>query len=278
MSTFIAAYDVENQKYCLPAMRELVKLHEEFQIPATMYIVGKRLEEDGAEYRDLLANEELFEVASHTYSHRILQDHPICGKAPGPAEVREEVIRGVQLVEETFGRRCRGLRPGCGFVDGFQTAPEILELCKEAKLDYVSSHLWGPAYTMPSLLKPAYTYSEQGYPQLWEIPGHGWHDNVLKNSWTRTAAMIAWPPTMPEAVPPQPVATAEEEVAVNRVFLDTAKQDGHPFVSLVWHPHSLHRFSPNLDNVRLTFEHVRKLDLPCLTYAQYCDQLNAAQG
>lgn len=236
-------------------------------MPATFFIVGKTLEANPDEYRGLL-DDPLFEVASHTYSHRMLRDHPFCGAAVTGADLREEVLRGKAIIEAIFERRCIGLRPGCSFVDGLKGAPEVLALANEAGYSYVSSQLWGPEYTLPAPLNQAFTYAGDGYPNLWELPGHGWHENLLKgnNRW-KPQRMLLWPPIMPEAIPTKHITTAAEEFDINRVFIDRAAADELEFVSLIWHPWSLDRFDSDMKMLELTFEYIQETGMATGTYA-----------
>ena len=89
-------------------------------------IVGKALESDPDGYRALL-DDPLFEVASHTYSHKNLGDNPFCGPVVPLPELREDILRGKEVVESVFGRPCAGLRPGCGLAAGLRGAPEASE-------------------------------------------------------------------------------------------------------------------------------------------------------
>ena len=54
-------------------------------MPATFFIVGKALEPTQRDTVPLL-DDPLFEIASHTYSHKMLRDHPICGPAASRAD------------------------------------------------------------------------------------------------------------------------------------------------------------------------------------------------
>jgi hypothetical protein len=72
---------------------------------------------------------------------------------------------------------------------------------------------------------------------------------------------------MPEAIPPGFLESPEDEFAVNRVFLEKALAEGLTFVSLIWHPWSLHAFDPEMKMLDLTFSHVRRLGLDPVTYA-----------
>src|SRR5690242_532524 len=115
MTRYIAAYDTESPDHCLAACRRIRAVHERFQFPGTLFIVGKRLEEEGAGYRAVLGDVKEFEIASHTYSHAFLRDHPIGGPAPDQATRLRELQLSKRLVEQTFEHECVGLRPAWGF-------------------------------------------------------------------------------------------------------------------------------------------------------------------
>ncbi len=270
MTLYIAAYDTESPA-CLAGVRKIVEVHRRHRMPATFFLTGKALEANPQEYRDLLAD-PLFEVASHTYSHRMLQDHPFCGPAVSEPEIRDEVLLGKEWVERVFERPCLGMRPACGFVHGLRGAPSLLALMHEAGFRYVSSVLWGPLYSLPAPLNPPFAYDQEGYPDLWELPGHGWHENLLKgnNQWGPTRILL-FPPLVPEAIPADYVKTPEEEFAFNnRPFIDRAIAGGLPHVSLVWHPWSLNAFDPDMRMLDITFAYVRERGLPTGTFADLC--------
>jgi peptidoglycan/xylan/chitin deacetylase (PgdA/CDA1 family) len=262
---YIPAYDTESPR-CLEACRRIVAVHRRHQMPATFFVVGKTLLANADEYRKLL-DDPLFEIASHTWSHRMLLDQPFCGPATTPEGVREEIFRGKQAVEQVFGRPCIGIRSGCGFVDGLRGAKHVLSLVREAGFRYVSTLLWGRDYSLPAPLNQPFTYADDGFPDIWELPGHGWHENLLKNhnNWG-PRRLTLWPPQMPEAIPPAFLKNAEEEAALNRVFLDKAIRDGALFVSLIWHPWSLLRFDPDMRMLELTFQMASELGLRPTTY------------
>jgi len=272
---YIAAYDTESPA-CLAACRKIVNVHKRFEMPATFFILGKTLDAHPAEYRELL-DHPLFEVATHTYSHRMLRDNDFCGAAIPLDERRKEIFKGKEAVERVFERPCIGLRPGCGFDNALKGEPAVLEMLREAGIRYVSSLLWGPDYSLPALLAEPFTYKEDGYPDLWELPGHGWHENLLKdhNRWG-PRRLTLWPPPFPEAIPNAFCKTPKDEFEVNKVFLDRACQTNKPFVSLIWHPWSLAKFDPDMKMLELTFTHVRRLGLKPCTYAQLYDHASKA--
>ncbi len=263
---YIAAYDTESAR-CLEACRKIVEVHKRLEMPATFFIVGRTLEANPKEYKELLTN-PLFEVASHTWSHKMLRDNVFCGPAASADEKKEEIFKSKELIERVFERPCIGLRAACGFDNGLKGAVDALKLADEAGLKYVSTLLWGPDYSMPALLKEPFNYAGDGFPNLWELPGHGWHENLLKNNngWG-PRRLTLWPPVMPEAIPAGFAKTPKDEFEVNRIFLEKALERNKPFVSLIWHPWSLYKFDPEMKMLELTFEHARKIGLQPGTYA-----------
>ncbi len=266
MTRYVAAYDTESPA-CLAACRKIVALHRRLGLPATFFVVGRLLEEQPKEFRELL-DDPLFEIASHTYSHRVFADHPFCGPGVPLEVVRQEMELGKEWVERVFERQCAGLRPGCGFPDGLKGMPELVAGAAGAGFRYVSSAAWGPDYTLPAPLRGPFSYAEDGAPDLWELPCHGWHENLLKNNNSiGPRRLLLWPPSGEYPIPPAFVATPEEEFAVERVFLQRAAEQDLPYVSLIWHPWSLDRFDPDMRMLELTFAHVRALGLEPCTFA-----------
>jgi peptidoglycan/xylan/chitin deacetylase (PgdA/CDA1 family) len=271
MTLYIAAYDTETPD-CLPACRKIVEMHRRYEMPATFFVVGQMLENNPAEYRELL-DDPLFEVASHTYSHKMLRDQPFCAPAEPDPEVRRQILLGKEWVETVFERPCVGMRPGCGFDNGFSEALLVLSTCREAGYRYVSSLLWGPDFSLPIPLNPPHSYEPDGYPDIWELPGHGWHDNLLKNNnqWG-PRRIISFPPVLPEIIPPDFLETPAEEFAIYRLVIDRACEIDLPHVSLVWHPWSLDLFDPEMVMLDMTFQYVRDQGMEAGTYAELADR------
>ena len=127
---------------------------------------------------------------------------------------------------------------------------------------------WQPDFTLSALLNQPFTYEQDGYADLWELPGHGWYEDELKsNNNTGPKRMLLWPPAIPEAISEQIISTPQEEFGINKVFLDKAVTDKKTFISLIWHPWSLHAFDPEMKMLELTFDYVRKLALKSCTYS-----------
>jgi len=281
MTRYIAAYDTERnwgtdespESYELEAVRRLVALHHKYEIPATFFIVGQLLEKHGPKYRELL-DDPLFDVQTHTWSHQILKDSRPHGPGVSLEEMEVEVREGKRWVEEVFERECIGLRPGCGFENGFQGAPERLEILRRHGIRFVSADLRGPLDTIPNDMQQPYTYEADGYPDIWEIPGHGWHDNVLKH-WT--PHITYFPPVYDFALPYRPPKTVVQCFAQEGRWLEHAVELGLDFVSLVQHPWSVWDFDKQMAPIELLLVRARQLEMEFTTYLGYWREL-AGEG
>jgi len=207
-------------------------------------------------------------------------DTPRYGKA-GPVErYGRELVESKKRIEDVFGRAVIGFRPPVSAPDGLTTAPEALRVLSEAGYRYVSSVAWGPDYSLPAPLTRPFTYAEQGFPKMWELPPCGWHENLLKgNNKIGPVLLLLFPQPMPEAVPTDYVKTPEEEFRYNgKPFLDRGIADGMPQVSFVWHPWSLHAFDPAMAMIDMTFDYVRAQALEWGTFADLLARLDAVRG
>lgn len=271
MTVFLVSYDTESPA-CLDATRQIVAVHQHYGIPATFFITGVTLEANRSEYRALL-DDPLFEVASHTYSHRPILDQPYCGQGVTGDDLRQEIMAGKTIIEDVFERPCRGLRTGCGYADGYVGASEVLNLVDQAGYEYVSSQLLGPQSTLPAPLEnQPFTYDDDGFPKLWEIPSHGWHDNILKGKFP-AQRMLLWPPRNPDWIPDHPVVDPQEEAVINQRIIKQACDEDFPFVSLLWHPWSLGESDAEMITITSVLEYVREIGIATLHHADFLDTI-----
>lgn len=269
MTTYIAAYDTESPD-CLAAVREIVKRHEAHEMPATFFMVANLLDHHRDEYVALLRDHPLFEIACHSYTHMLLTDTPEFGKCGPLEQFPREIVESKAKLEDVFGCAVTGFRPPVSSADALCNAPEALRLLDAAGYAYVSSLAWGPSWSLPALLVKPFTYAEQGFPNLWELPPCGWHENLLKgNNRCGPVRIGLFPPAMPETIPNNYITSAEEEVLYNnRPFIDKAVREDYPLVSLIWHPWSLHRFDPAMKMLDITFSYVREQGIRSETFNQ----------
>ena len=257
MTHYVAAYDTESPD-CLAALRTIVAVHEKYAMPATFFLVAGLLDNQAAEYRALLRDHPLFEIACHSYSHMVLRDTPGFGVAGPKDQFPHEIVESKARIEEVFGCRVEGFRPPVSTADGMGEVPDALRLFDTAGYRYLSSVAWGPQWSLPALLKEPFSYAAQGYPNLWDLPACGWHENLLKGNNNCGPVRIGlFPPAMPETIPSRYIETPEEELAFNnKPFIDKALADAMPLVSFIWHPWSLRKFDPAMRMLALTFHYL----------------------
>lgn len=264
---YIFHYDLENADLCLKAAPKLAAHHRDHGVPATFFMLGRVLEQKGDELRAIFGDDPLFDIQSHTYAHQMLRDNKMHGPGVSHDELRREVSLGKEWVERVFERPCIGTRSGCGFFQGFQGEPERLAIIADCGMSYISTDLRGPVDSIPSGLQQAYWYDAEGQPNLLELPGHGWHDNVLKAPGTSQWLALPWPPYMPWGIPNRPPQTPEEECAVQCRWLDQALAHELDFVSLVYHPHSIYRMSEDCRIIPLLMDALAERGVECTTYS-----------
>jgi len=274
MTIYVAAYDVESPT-CLEGVRTIVQRHEQHEMPATFFMVAATLEWNREEYTALLGDHPLFEIGCHTYTHMPIVDTPEFGKA-GPVErFPHELVDSKCVLEDAFGCEVIGFRTPVGTLTGIGEVLEALKLLDQAGYRYVSSLAWGPCWSLPAPPRRPFTYAEQGYPNLWELPPCGWHENLLKgNNRCGPRRLLLFPTGLDVPIPRDYIQTSEEEFEVNnRPFIDLAVAQEMPLVSLIWHPWSLNMFDPKMRMLDMTFRYVQERDLLVATFAEVAQQL-----
>lgn len=265
-TTYIASYDTESPS-CIDNLETIVNMHKKHQMPATFFIVAGILNSSNQGMVRKLLDDPLFEIASHSYSHKVVLDHPVCGKA---ADVRKEIIDSKIKLEDIFGKELIGFRTPCGYPEGLRGEKELLDLVNEAGYKYISTMLWGPGFSLPADIVDSFSYEKEGYQEIWEIPGHGWHENVLKGHSKINIPLVLWPSKWPEvAIPKQFLNTPTEEFNVNRYFIDTAIAENKEHITFIWHPWSLGRFDKEMKMLDITFSYIKEVNLNRGTFESF---------
>jgi peptidoglycan/xylan/chitin deacetylase (PgdA/CDA1 family) len=276
MTVFIPGYDVESPD-CLEGVKNILKVHEKHEVPATFFTVASLLDKQGNDYLSLLKDHPLIEIASHTMTHMLLREHGYCGK-PGPEEkYKEEIIGSKQRLEEHFECPVSGFRPAVGFYNGLSGASHLLELCGEAGYTYISSLAWGPHETLPALVRDPFTYAENGFPELLEIPAHGWHENVMKGHTNSEPFPVQlFPHPLPDAALTGYITTVEEEVNIHTAVINKALSTDKGHSTLIWHPWSLHKFDPEMKMVDSILTYVKEKGMEASTFDEYAESLEVS--
>jgi peptidoglycan/xylan/chitin deacetylase (PgdA/CDA1 family) len=164
----------------------LARLHEELEAPCTFFVCGRTLLHALDAFEPLAAS-PLFDIQQHTYSHVpfreiVYQPEPgVTATIPEtpPAALREELRFSSQLIRDHLGHDCLGLRTPFGYYRGLRGRPDLLEHVRATGLRYVTS--WGRnkenANPTPLEVQP-FTYEEEGFPDILELPFQFWLDGV----------------------------------------------------------------------------------------------------
>lgn len=248
---FIANYDTESEN-CLSHLETIVEMHIEHKMPATFFIVSNIINNSNKHWLVNILDNPLFEIASHSTSHSLILPHPL---NPNTGNARVEILDSKKRLEDLFGKELYGYATPYGYDEGFKGHKTVLELVKEAGYKYITTSLWGTGYSLPAPILDPYSYKGDGYGEIWEMPRHGWHENVLKgHSSTDGIALLQWPSPWPEgAIPKSTIHSPEEEFEVNKVFMNLAQNENKVYYGPIWHPWSLGRFDPEMKMLNYTF-------------------------
>ena len=269
-TVYIAAYDLENEELSPVALEAIAGVHARHNVPATFFVVGRLLEVNPGKY-EVLRDEELFDVESHTYSHRLLKDSVVHGEGVPLDVVETEVARASDLLSSNLDREIIGLRTPCGFYQGLQGNRDVLEVLWRNGIRFVSSDLRGRLDTIPAPFTQPYWYKDDGFPELLELPGHDWHDNVLKGYGVVPAF---WPPIFPWGLPSKPPETPEEEFEkVYRHSIDYAIEQNLTYYSPIMHPWSIYRFNKEAKTIDLILSYAKERGMELLTYRRMYERL-----
>jgi len=269
MISYISAYDLESIETPISAVETITNLHKKYDAPATFFIVGQLLEQHPEKYKDIL-NGELFDIESHTYSHKLFKDNLTCGKSVSLERIDEEITRANAIIKATFNKKVLGLRTPVGFHRGLQGEKKVLRLLWKNGIRFVSSHLMGFFDSVPSPLTQPYCYEEEGFPELFELPGHDWHDNVLKGY---SQVPVMWPPIFPWGIPRRTPKTPQEEFKVYKASIDYAIKNNLTYYSPIFHPWSIFRFNQKAKTVDLLLDYVRRRKMRMGTYCEMYETL-----
>lgn len=256
----IFTYDTEEPGQCIPKLHTIFEVHSRFDAPLTIFVVGELAEsEEGKDLGKLLDKAPaLWDVNSHTYSHsRLITKNPWSQPVPTPDFIYEEVLRGVQSIQDRLGRPCRGFRPRSGCGGGFRGCPTALDALRTVGCTWSSAYLKSIFEdALPGDLSSPFTYQADGFDDILELPGHGWQDFCLKPFRDIEQYAVRWPSEF--VYPKKFVETPQEEFEVHRGTLDAAANAGLPFCCLVLHPWTMiHPRDPDGTCVDLLLSYVR---------------------
>ena len=255
-------------------LASILNVHRARRAPATVFVAGRVAEVEREELLPAIdASGDLADVNSATHRHaRVLRKPPWSVPQPSDRLIAEEITRGALAIREALGRPCRGVRPAEGAGAGFRGWAANLTAMRDAGLHWSSAYVRSTyGDTAPGDLCGPFRYAGDGYPDLLELPAHGWPDTALKESVGFAAQagratdsdeeggdgpkaepeatvlgrkgrggvdahaqqrIVRWP--SPFAYPDGLVETPEQELAVHGATIAAARDAGLPYCCLAF--------------------------------------------
>ena len=199
MSALLIGYDVEHVQEAPKFLASALPLHKELDAPCTMFIVGCVLEANARKFEPL-AQEPLFDLAQHTYSHMLLKNVLMDDgktvqlyRSGTPEQIDEEVGRANKLMLDILGVRCQGLCGPYCYYRGLGDRPDLLDILAKHGIRYLRTYARDYRDYQPTPIDvQGFWYDVQGHPEMLECMGHGWHDVYLRGDfgWENVNAYV----------------------------------------------------------------------------------------
>jgi peptidoglycan/xylan/chitin deacetylase (PgdA/CDA1 family) len=241
----VVSYEGERLQEFLAGTRTVAEVHLKHGAAATFFIVAKLLEHAGAELREILDHPGL-DVQCHTFTH---EDLIALGK--NDAALKYELVDSKKLIEDTFGRPVIGLTAPGSFTRGLLGEKRTQEILWDAGYRYVRSVGKGPFNTVPAPMTQPFWYSQEGYPEMLEIPINAWHDNVL----TGQPFAAHWPPVIPWGLPAKTAENAQEAYEAYAPGIDHAVEEDLLCYTPGFHPWSVYRLDKKAGHIDKLLSH-----------------------
>lgn len=259
MGTMLIGYDVEwwGEGDVTPHFLDQARrVHNRLDVPATLFIVGRTLERHVPEFQAIAAD-GLFDLQQHTYSHQLLKTVYIDNgesirvvRGVSVEETRQEVRKTSQLLRDHLGVQCIGLTGPWCYYRGLRDRPDILEVLWDegirfTRTDGRNEKDWHP---VPLDLQP-YWYDHLGFPEMLEIPIHGWHDSTIR------AEVLGW-------------EDLDGYVESVKPYIDQAAEEDRVF-SLCQHDWTSVREDPEMRATEAILQYARDRGLRFSSYRDY---------
>jgi peptidoglycan/xylan/chitin deacetylase (PgdA/CDA1 family) len=268
MGTMLIGYDVEwrGEGDVTPRfLKQAWSLHNRLGAPATLFVVGQTLERWVPQFQ-AIAGDPLFDIQQHTYSHQLLKTIYIedgrsirVVRGVSIEETREEVGKTSALLAEHLGVQCIGLTGPWCYYRGLRDRPDILQVLWEegirfTRTDGRNERDWHPV----ALDLQPYWYDALGFPDMLEIPIHGWHDCVIRDE------VLGWD-------------DVDGYVDSVRPYIDRAAAEGKVF-SLCQHDWSSIRADPQMRATEALIRYAQDQGLRLMSYHAYYEACKDRRG
>jgi len=167
------------------ALEILTEIHSKYEIPLTLFCTGKTLLQSPQALIDIKNNlGKLVDIQQHTYSHVIFKD-VVYESTPGeknfyeapPFELLDAEVRyASDVLKKILNIDCKGIRTPYCYYQGLRGETKILSMLEQYGIEYVSSFGRNKEGSHPTPWINPYTYADEGFPNLVELPAQNWFD------------------------------------------------------------------------------------------------------
>jgi peptidoglycan/xylan/chitin deacetylase (PgdA/CDA1 family) len=254
----------------LAGVTSIVRVLERHNVPATFYITGLVLEHAGIELAALLKPNPLFDIESHSYSHPQIMGP---GWEMSRGELHDELIRTSDLIFKYFGHRPIGFCAPGNYYRGLHGRTRLLAALWEEGYQFIGTDgMDARGFPFPAPMTQPYWYTEDGFPDLLEIPITGWHCNALFNSGHQNNNWQPAPAFPDGSILETLPVTVEEGFAARKREFDYAIVHGLIYAPCM-HPWSVYRFDPELKHLDWLIQMAKDNHLQVLNCSQLNDSL-----
>ena len=252
----------------LASITQITRILKKHEVPATFFIVGKVIERAGQDLSDLLNDSFLFDIGSHTYSHmEILSTH-----SEVINQFKRELIKTSKLILKHFDKEPLGFCAPGGFYRGLRGHPEQLRILWDHGHRFIRTDGVGPPeQPMPALFTQPYWHTQDGFPDLLEIPATGWHCNLLFNTGNQSDGWEPSPGFVDGTILSKLPTTIEEGFQARRKEFQHAI-DNNLTYGPAMHPWSVYRFDPELKHLEWLIEMAKDNNVQIVNCQQLYDK------
>ena len=255
---FCVGYDVENGRVKITRkfLKSMLKVHEKYEVPATLFVVGKTLEQNIEQFKELV-DHPLIDFQQHTYSHLIFKKihmkvdgvESSVGEDEPIEKIRSELERANASFKTNLGVKVEGLTTPYAFYQGLMDRPDILQALQDNGIKFVRSYARNErGYSPVPLTVQPFFYADQGFPDILECPIQGWQDCIWRDT-------FGWK------------ANWERKVQTNLAEIEETKT----YFGYVQHDWSSIKEDPKMERTAKIFEFARSRNIKIMQYKDLYD-------
>ncbi|MFW9997540.1 MAG: polysaccharide deacetylase family protein [Candidatus Odinarchaeota archaeon] len=266
---------IDVRKRQITFIKKLSKLLDEEEVPRTFFILGNYLEKclddfSTEELRKVYDHDnKLNEIQQHTYGHPMIRNikERADKQAVTPKEFGKDLLKANSILKDILDVSPTGIRTPFGYSRDLLDIPELLAELERLKFRYVSSDLRSEnSLEAPLTVKrQPHTYYLAGYPNIVEIPSHGWQDAIFTGEMAQ------------KFLKRKPIHNAEQIFGHYNGLLeraiDLAKRNTVIYVSLCLHPWAMMEYDPTLRILRRTVNSAKSKNIEIISYGTVADEV-----